>query len=237
MRKESVIDKRWIISQNQWQLLLSRFGKELKYGIYFNMEKQEKRQVIENLYEMAKREILLLDGGRLIVHKEYRRLLELSTKAKKGCFLENKEEMINLFLYLGEECVICEPSSTQKDCFIFSIKKREEILSYLFEIGFFPRYCNVTGEKESQQTTFLIVEKENWDLPEDYKGEKVVTFLDLEKEEEFARLFLLMEEGEEYLIWEEKNRRGKGLLSEENLKKIWKELVENGVCGSVNACI
>ncbi|MCI8407874.1 MAG: hypothetical protein HFJ09_01185 [Lachnospiraceae bacterium] len=237
MRKESVIDKRWIISQSQWQLLLSQYEKELKYGIYFNTEKQEKRQIIENLYKMVKKEILLLDGSRFIVHNEYRRLLELSAKAKKGCFLENKDEMSNLFLYLGEECVICETSSIQKDCFIFSIKKREEILSYLFEIGFFPRYCTMNGEKEIPQTTFLMVEKENWNLPEDYKGEKMVTFLDLEKEEEFARLFLLKEEGEEYLLWEEKNRRGKGLLSEENLKKIWKELVDNAVCGSGNACI
>lgn len=237
MKKGSVIDKRWIISQSQWQLLLSQFGEELKYGIYFNTEKQEKRQIIENLYKMVKKEILLLDGSRWIVHNEYRRLLELSTKAKKGCFLENKEEMNNLFLYLGEECVICETSSVWKDCFVFSIKKKEELLSYLFEIGFFPRYRIVSGEKENQQTTFCIIERENWDLSEDYQGEKMVTFFDLEKEEEFARLFLFKEEGEEYLIWEEKNRRGKGLLSEENLKKIWKELLDNGVCGSGSACI
>lgn len=136
MTKESVIDKRWIITQSQWQLLLSQFGKELEYGLYFNMEKQEKRQVIENLYEMVKKEILLLDGNRLTVHKEYRRLLELFAKAKKGCFLENKEEMLHLFLYLGEECVICETSSIYKDCFVFSVKKREEALSYLLRLDF-----------------------------------------------------------------------------------------------------
>lgn len=235
MKKESVIDKRWIISQSQWQLLLSQFGKKLGYGIYFNMEKQKKRQVIENLYEMVKKEILLSDRNRLKVHKEYRKLLELSAKAKKGCFLENKEEMIHLFLYLGEECVICETSSVYKDCFVFSVKKREEVLSYLFEIGFFQRYCIVS--EENQNTTFHIIEKENGNLPEDYMGEKLVTFFNLEKKEEFARVFLLKEEGEEYLIWEEKDRKRKGLLSEENLKKIWKELLDNGVCGSGAACI
>lgn len=237
MKKESVIDKRWIISQSQWQLLLSQFGREWGYGLYFNMEEQEKRQVIENLYEMVKKEILLSDGNRLTVHKEYRRLLELSAKAKKGCFLENKEELLQLFLYLGEKCVICETSSVQKDCFVFSVKKREEVLSYLFEIGFFPRYCIVSGEKENQNTTFHIIEKENEHLPEDYIEEKLATFVDLEKKEEFARVFLLKEEGEEYLIWEEKDRKRKGLLSEENLKKIWKELLDNGVCGSGAACI
>lgn len=65
---------------------------------------------------------------------------------------------------------------------------------------------------ENQNTTFHIIEKENRNLPEDYIGEKLATFLDLEKKEEFARIFLLREEGEEYLIWEEKNRRGKDYL-------------------------
>lgn len=232
MKKERIMDKKWSISQSQWQLLLSQCGKELKYGIYFCKEKQEKRQVIENLYQMVHRGILLPNREKLVISSEYRRLLELCSKAKKGCFLENKEQIGNLFIYMGKECVLCEVSAVQKNCFIFSIKKREEILSYLFEIGFFPRYQIESIKEDDQQITYSILEKESWELLSNYKGQKIVTFLDLERKEKLARLFLSEEEGEEYLIWEEKNNKGRELLSEESLKKIWKELVENVVCGS-----
>lgn len=236
MRKESIIDKKWVISQNHWQLLLSQYGKNLKYGIYFFTERQDKRQVIENLYEMVNKGILLTDGKKLTVDQEYRRLLEFTSKAKKGCFLEDKERIGNFFLYLGEECVICETSPTRKNCFIFSIKKKEEILSYLFEIGFFPRYCMESEESEWLQT-FFKDEKEKWEVSQECMEEKRVTFFDLEKGEEFATLFISLEEGEEYLIWGDNDSMQKVLLSEENLKKVWKELVDNAVCGSESACI
>lgn len=229
MTKEQIMDKKWVISQSQWQLLLSQFGEEIKYGIYFQYELQGKRQVIENLYEMVKGGILLPEKGKLVIASEYRRLLEISARAKKGCYVENKEEGGNFFIYLEEESVLCEPSPARKNCFLFSIKKREEILDYLLENNYFPMY-----QIESNKDFLQKESSEVWDCD---KVKKSITFFDITKEEKLAQILITNEKGEEYLIWEERDDRGKKLLSEKCLKKVWKELMDNVVCRSAGTHI
>lgn len=237
MQQVQVMEKRWKITQNQWQILLSQYGKNIGYGMYFPKEEQGKSQVIEELYRMVKIGILLVEGEKLAIADEYRKLLEICAKAERGCFLEDKEEEEKIFFYMGEDCVICESSSNQKNCFVFSIKKREKLLSYFLEIGFFPRYQIENDRENNEDYQVSILEKESQELPGNGRVEKIATFFDLKKEEQTARLLISREEGEEYLVWEEKDRRGKRLLSEKNLKEIWKEFVEDAACGSGSTCI
>lgn len=87
---------------------------------------------------------------------------------------------------------------------------------------------------ESNKDFLQRESSEVWDCD---KVKKSITFFDITKEEKLAQILITNEKGEEYLIWEERDNRGKKLLSEKCLKKVWKELIDNVVCRSAGTHI
>lgn len=238
-----VIEKRYTISQRRWQILISAFltfspKKEVAgYGMYFHEKPLEKRQIIEELYRMIKEGVLLPKEEILEMNGEYKELLETCERAKIGCFLENKEHTSNFLFYLGEESVICEPSSVRKNSFCFSMIKLEEIPVYLMKTGFFPEYQIENAREDSRELTIPLLKSRTEELFHKNQAETILTLLDLKNGENIARLALWKEGGEEYLIWEGLRTSGRRLFLKENLKKVWKELTKYVVCGggSTNA--
>lgn len=237
MRSRQMTDKRWTISQNQWQLLLSQCGKETEYGMYFTKEQQDKRQVAENLYQMVKEGILLPKEEKLEISSEYKMLLELCNNAKKGCLIEYQEGNQTMFLYLGEKSVICESSAIQSNGFTFSVKSEQELLFCLMEKDIFPSYQIENKEEPVWEIQGSVLEKESLELWKNHKVESIVTFFELETGKKTGRFLLYQEDGEEYLVVEKKGEKGKGLLlHEKNLRQIWKELWLDGVFRSGSTC-
>lgn len=225
MRTRQIMDKRWTISQNQWQLLLSQCGKENRYGMYFTKEQQEKRQVVENLYQMVKEGILLPKEEKLEISSDYKKLLELCTNTKKGCLIEYQEGNQTLFLYLGEKSVLCENSAIKSNSFTFSVKTKEELLLYFMEKGIFPQYHTEGKEDSTWEPEGSFLEKESSELWKNPKVESIATFFDLDTGKKTGRFLLYQEDGEEYLLVEKESEKGKRLLMhEKNLGQIWKEL-------------
>lgn len=225
MRTRQIMDKKWTISQNQWQLLLSQCGKGNRYGMYFTKEKQDKRQVVENLYQMVKVGILIPKEENLEISSEYKKILALCTNAKKGCLIEYQEGNQTMFLYLGERSVLCENSAIKSNSFTISVKTEEELLGFFMEKGIFPQYQTEGKEDSDWKIEGSVLDKESPELWKNPKVESIVTFFDLDTGNKTGRFLLCQEAGEEYLIAEKKGEKGKRLLMhEKNLNQIWKEL-------------
>lgn len=229
MRKEKIIEKNWLLTQNQWKILMTLEGKSWIYGYEFLENKIEKRQLIEEIYHMVQKRILRVEEEKLVVDKAYCLFMECAKQAKIMCRCVDKE-LGEYLLFMGESCLVSRPVEGKKEGILFSVKSHRETLLYLFEEGFFEKYqIGDTKELEFDDPKLVGLEKEPQEVLSLENISGMIDMMQIKTEQRIGRILIQKEKGEEYISWEKRKKRGKRLYTEENVVEIWKEMFFDGI--------